>query len=155
MKYWKLLVSIVLVQLVGIAGGVFTYPAIEGWYSGLEKSALTPPGWVFGPAWTILYLLMAIAVYLVWQKGWKKALVRSAVWIFIGQLGLNLLWSMLFFGLHNPAVALVDIGLLWLMIVWTIWAFAKISKPAAWLLVPYILWVSFAAYLNYVVVALN
>jgi translocator protein len=120
------------------------------WYDLLVKPALNPPSWVFGPAWTVLYVLMAVAALLVWKK--KK---WNALAVFGIQLGLNLIWTPLFFGLHSPGWAFVDIVLLWAAIVWTIVAFSKVSKTAAWLLAPYILWVSFAAYLNLSVWMLN
>lgn len=120
------------------------------WYDQLIKPALNPPSWVFGPAWTVLYVLMAVAAVLVWRK--KK---WNALAIFGVQLALNLIWTPLFFGLHSPSWAFVDIVLLWGAIVWTIVAFSKVSKTAAWLLAPYILWVSFAAYLNFSIWLLN
>lgn len=146
----KLGVMVVVCELAGIAGSIFTIPAISGWYAGLTKSALTPPAWVFGPAWTTLYFLMGIAAYLVWRTGEVRAL--RVFWV---QLAVNVLWSYFFFGMHNPALALFDIALLWVLIIWTMTAFAKISRPAMYVLVPYIAWVSFAAYLNYSVWILN
>ncbi|MES2215763.1 MAG: TspO/MBR family protein [Patescibacteria group bacterium] len=125
------------------------------WYETLIKPALTPPSWVFGPAWTTLYILMAISALVVWKKGWAKREVKIALGAFAIQLILNLIWSPLFFGLHNPGAALIDIILMWLVIVWTMILFYKLSKPATYLLVPYILWVSFAMYLNYSIWALN
>jgi len=154
-NYKRLIISLALPQLAGIIGSVFTVSAIPNWYAGLVKPALNPPSWVFGPAWTTLYLLMGIAAFLIWKKGLDRKDVKIAFGIFIGQLVLNTLWSIIFFGLHSPGWALVDIIALWLAIVWTIAVFYKISKPAAWLLVPYILWVSFAGYLNYSIWTLN
>ncbi len=148
---WARLGIMVLVcELAGIAGSVFTVPVISGWYAGLTKSALTPPGWVFGPAWITLYFLMGVAAYLVWRKGEVRAL-----YVFWAQLTVNVLWSYFFFGMHNPALALIDIVLLWALILWAIAAFAKISRSAAYVLIPYIAWVSFAAYLNYSIWMLN
>lgn len=151
----KLVIAIVISELAGIIGSVFTAPSIAGWYATLAKPALNPPAWVFGPVWTTLFALMGIAAFLVWRKGLDRRDVKIALGIFIGQLVLNALWSIIFFGLHSPGGALIEIVILWLAILATIIAFYKISKPAAWLLVPYILWVSFAAYLNYSIWMLN
>jgi tryptophan-rich sensory protein len=151
----KLILAIVIYELVGVIGSVFTTPNISGWYSGLTRPALNPPSWVFGPVWTILFALMGIAAYLVWKKGLDDRHVRAALGIFFAQLVLNVIWSLIFFGNQNPGGALIEIVFLWLAIVATIIAFAKVSKPAAWLLLPYILWVSFAIYLNYSIWQLN
>lgn len=150
-----LLVAVVVCEAVGLIGAVFTAPAIGGWYVALAKPALTPPGWVFGPVWTALYALMGVAAFLVWKRGWRRREVRIALAVFAVQLALNALWSFLFFGWHAPGIALVEIAFLWLAILATIVAFTRISRAAARLLVPYIAWVSFAAYLNYALWALN
>ncbi|MFA6338636.1 MAG: TspO/MBR family protein [Candidatus Paceibacterota bacterium] len=152
---FKFIIAIVVSELAGIIGSVFTTPSIAGWYAGIVKPALNPPAWVFGPVWTTLFVLMGIAAFLVWKKGLDRRDVKIALGIFLGQLVLNTLWSIIFFGLHSPGSALVEIVFLWLGILATIVAFYKISKLAAWLLVPYILWVSFAAYLNYAIWSLN
>ncbi len=152
---FKLIIAIVVSELAGIIGSVFTTPSIADWYAGIVKPALNPPAWVSGPVWTTLFALMGIAAFLVWKKGLDRRDVKIALGIFLGQLVLNTLWSIIFFGLHSPGGALVEIVFLWLAILATIIAFAKISKPAAWLLVPYILWVSFAGYLNYSIWTLN
>ena len=158
---FKLIIAIVVSELAGIIGSVFTTPSIAGWYATLVRPALNPPAWIFGPVWTTLFALMGLSAWLIWQKldsgseaGMTKR-VKIALGIFIGQLILNTLWSIIFFGLHSPGAAFVEIIFLWLAILATIIAFAKISKPAAWLLVPYILWVSFAGYLNYSIWMLN
>ena len=151
----KLIIAIVVSELAGIIGSVFTTPSIAGWYAMLVRPTLNPPAWVFGPVWTTLFALMGIAAFLVWKKGLERRDVKIALGIFIGQLVLNTLWSIIFFGLHSPGAAFVEIIFLWLAILATIIAFAKISKPAVWLLVPYILWVSFAAYLNFAIWILN
>ncbi len=152
---FKLIIAIVVSELAGIIGSVFTISAIPNWYAGLVKPALNPPSWVFGPVWTTLYALMGIAAFLVWRNGWERKEVKTALSIFGLQLFLNAIWSIIFFGLHSPGWALVDIVALWFAIVWTIAVFYKISKPAAYLLLPYILWVSFASYLNYAIWAFN
>jgi tryptophan-rich sensory protein len=152
---FKLIIAIVVSELAGIIGSVFTTPSIAGWYAGIVKPALNPPAWVFGPVWTTLFALMGIAAFLVWKKGLDRRDVKIALGIFLGQLVLNTLWSIIFFGLHSPGGALIEIVFLWLAILATIVAFYKTSKPAAWLLVPYILWVSFSGYLNYSIWTLN
>ena len=154
-NFFKCIISIILVEGVGIISGVLTNTSVTTWYSNLEKSNLNPPAWIFGPVWTILYFLMAVAAFLVWKKGFQKKGVKIALSTFIFQLLLNFLWSIFFFGLHNPLLALIDIVLLWLAILGTMVLFYKISRPAMYLLLPYLLWVSFASYLNYTIWILN
>lgn len=148
--------AVVAVEVAGSIGALFTAPAVGSWYADIAKSSLTPPSWVFGPVWTILFALMGLALFLVWRK-WRAgaSAARAGLFAFAVQMVFNVLWSYFFFGLANPLLALGDIVLLWLAILATIYTFAKVSKPAAWLLAPYILWVSFAAYLNYTIVMLN
>ena len=145
---------VALAEGAGAFGSLFTAPAIQGWYATLTKPDLTPPSWVFAPVWSTLFLFMGIAAYLVWQRR-HVSHVRTSFVFFGVQLALNVLWSFLFFGLQNPAFALLDIAFLWVAIFGTIVAFAKVSRSAAWLLAPYLAWVSFAAYLNYLLWALN
>jgi len=154
-NFFKLVIAIGVSELAGVIGSVFTISAIPNWYAGLVKPALNPPAWVFGPVWTTLYALMGVAAFLIWRMGWERKEVKMALGVFGIQLFLNAIWSIIFFSLHSPGWALVDIVLLWLAIVWTIAVFYKISKPAAYLLVPYLLWVSFASYLNYAIWVLN
>lgn len=153
--FLKLFFAIVISEAAGIIGSLFTASAIPGWYAGLVKPEFNPPNWVFGPVWTTLYALMGIAAFLVWKRGSERREVKTALAIFVGQLALNTLWSIIFFGLNNPGAAFIEIILLWIAIAITIAVFAKISRAAAWLLVPYLLWVSFAGYLNYAIWALN
>lgn len=178
MIFLKFVISIAVVELVGVIGAVFTVPAISGWFAGLEKSALMPPAKVFGPVWTLLYFLIGVSLFLVWKNGWKttnpifEKKVKSwnrwserlwagdlqktnAVSIFALQLILNAAWPYLFFGLHLPGLAFSEILMLWFAIVWTIAVFYRISRPAAYLLIPYLLWVSFACYLNFTIFILN
>lgn len=152
---FKLVIAIGVSELAGIIGSVFTAPAIQGWYASLVRPEFSPPNWVFGPVWTTLYALMGIAAFLIWKKGLERRDVKIALGIFLVQLALNALWSIIFFGLRSPGGAFIEIIFLWLAIVAAIIAFLKISKAAAWLLAPYILWVSFAAYLNYAIYSLN
>ena len=124
------------------------------WFAALKKPSWNPPGWVFGPVWTALYAMMAAAAWLVWQRGgWKEQ--RKPLLIFLAQLALNAVWTPLFFGLHQPGVAFAEIVLLWLAIVATLVAFRPVNRTAAWLLVPYLAWVSFAAVLNGTLWSLN
>lgn len=154
-NFLKLILCIALAQAAGLIGTIFTMPAIGTWYATLARPELAPPNWIFAPVWTTLYLLMGIAAFLVWQKGLDRKEVKVALAIFGVQLVLNTLWSIIFFGLQSPGWAFVEIVFLWTAIVATIIAFAKVSKPAAWLLAPYILWVSFAGYLNFMIFWLN
>jgi len=154
-KVFGILVSILVCELAGFVGSVFTTPSIPGWYAGLVKPPFNPPSWVFAPVWTILYALMGLSAFLVYEKGPKKSEVRKALAVFAGQLLLNALWSIVFFGAHMILGAAVVIVLLGAMIVASMWLFFRISKAAAYLLVPYILWVSFAAVLNISLYVLN
>lgn len=135
-------------------GGLATGPAIPDWYQSLEKPAWTPPDAAFGPVWTLLYIAMAVAAWLVWKRGGWAA-HRTALTLWVVQLVLNSLWSILFFGLRNPALALGEIGLLWLAILATLIAFWRVSRPAGWLMVPYLAWVSYASALNFAIWSLN
>ena len=130
------------------AGAIGSLAGTNAWYGTIEKPAFTPPDWVFGPVWTILYLLMGVAAFLVWQRGLDLRKVRVALAWFLGQLVLNALWSPVFFGLHRIDLALVVIVLLWAVLVVTIYYFLRVSRPAGLLLIPYLLWVSFATVLN-------
>jgi len=136
-------------------GSVFTAHSLTYWYSGLVKPAFNPPNWIFGPVWTVLYILMGTALYLVWEKGIKNEQAKTAIWVFGAQLALNFIWSILFFGLRSPLYAFVEIILLWIAIATTIFMFYKIEKRAAYLLIPYICWVTFAAFLNFTIWQLN
>lgn len=151
----KLVAAVGVSQLAGLLGTIVTAPAIPGWYAALEKPALNPPSWVFGPVWTTLYVLMGIAAFLVWRKGLQEREVRIALGVFVVQLVLNALWSFVFFGMQEPGLALINIATLWLAIVITGILFWRIERAAAYLLVPYLLWVSFASYLNYAIWSLN
>jgi len=122
------------------------FPPAE-WYLALDKPDWHPPSWVFGPVWSTLYVMMAVAAWLVWRRG-GFAGQRRALGLFLVQLALNAAWSPLFFGLKRPDIAFAEILLLWLAIAFTLHAFWRVHRPAAWLLVPYIAWVSFAAFLN-------
>ena len=174
----KLLTSIIICELAGVIGSVFTVTEINGWYKYLNKPSFNPPSWIFGPVWTILFILMGISLYLVWSKNfvvknelimktrktwnpltkkffygsWQKA---NIILIFATQFVLNILWSFIFFGKHSPGAAFFELLMLWFAVIYTIINFYRVSKTAAWLLTPYFLWVSFAAILNYFIFILN
>ncbi len=174
----KLIVSILICELAGVFGSLFTAPAIKTWYVFLNKPSFNPPNYVFAPAWTLLFLLMGVSLYLVWAKNWhievKAGEEKQKTWnpisrklfsgswreenavaIFSLQLALNVLWSIIFFGLKMPGVAFTEILMLWFAILYTIVNFYRISKASGFLLVPYLLWVSFAAVLNFYIYLLN
>lgn len=151
----KLIVSVVGCELVGILGTPFTISAIPSWYATLNKPFFAPPNWIFGPVWTLLYLLMGVSIYLIWKLGWKKKNVKTAGIFFLSQLALNFIWSPIFFGLKTPLLGLIVIVLMWVMIVLTMRRFYPLSKLAFYLLIPYLLWVSFATLLNAAIVVLN
>lgn len=154
-KLSKIFAAIIIAGLAGAIGSVFTGSAIQTWYTTLARPSFAPPNFLFGPVWTTLYIFMGIASYLIFEKGWERKDVKRALNIYLAQLVLNALWSIVFFGLHAIGWALVVIIALWILILMTILSFRKISKPAAYLLVPYILWVTFATALNYGFFALN
>jgi benzodiazapine receptor len=151
----KLVVSLVACQCAGLIGSIFTTPAIPTWYASLQKPAFNPPNWLFAPAWITLYLLMGVAAFLIWRKGLKQKGVKAALVIFLVQLVLNALWSVVFFGLQSPLWGVVVILALWIAILLTILRFFKLSTAAGSLMLPYILWVSFAAVLNIAIFMLN
>ncbi|MCX6720156.1 MAG: tryptophan-rich sensory protein [Candidatus Staskawiczbacteria bacterium] len=177
-NFIKLLFSIIVCEMAGIIGSIFTVPSIKLWYATLNKPAFNPPNWIFGPVWTTLFLLMGISFYIVWSKkfavrqsakvlkikawnrwsqklwtgSWQKINVIS---IFILQLVLNICWSLIFFGMHLPGIAFFELLMLWFAILYTIINFHRISKLASYLLLPYLLWVTFAALLNLSISLLN
>jgi len=149
------LLAIVLPQIAGFIGAFFTVRAIPEWYALLVKPNLAPPNWVFAPVWTTLYLLMGAALFLVWRRVGSDVRARSAVVVFLIQLALNALWSFLFFGLRSPSLGFLGIAFLWVSIVLSMYFFARVSKASFWLLAPYLLWTTFAGYLNYMIWMLN
>jgi benzodiazapine receptor len=151
----KLIICLALTFSAALVGSLFTRGAVTDWYATLNRPYFTPPNWLFGPVWTILYLLMAISAFIVWQKSLVNPAVKIALILYLVQLILNALWSVIFFGLKLPMLAFIEIIMLWTAIVFTILAFARVSITAALILVPYILWVSFAAVLNFSIWFLN
>lgn len=152
----KLVISLIAPQAAGLIGSVFTVTSVNGWYSTIVRPDFAPPNWIFGPVWTTLFVLMGIALFLVWKKeDTQKKKVKLAFQFFAVQLVFNTLWSIIFFGLQSPGWAFVEIVFLWISIALTLYLFAPISRLAAWLLVPYLAWVSFAAFLNFSIWMLN
>ena len=147
--------TLILSLLLAFTAAAFgaSFPP-DAWYDGLAKPPWNPPGWLFGPVWTVLYAGMAIAAWRVWQRRADQP-VGPALGLYLGQLVLNGAWSWLFFGLHRPAWALIEILCLWVAIVATMIAFFRRDRIAGWLLVPYLAWVSFASVLNYTLWQLN
>jgi tryptophan-rich sensory protein len=150
----KLIICCSVPLAIGFAGSFFTANSMD-WYQTLAKPAFNPPSWVFAPVWTVLYLLMGISAFLVWRKGLADIAARVALACFILQLVFNALWTLIFFGAKQSLIAFGDIILLWLAIAATIICFYRVSKLSAILLVPYIVWVSFAAVLNAAICMLN
>lgn len=151
----KLIAAIVICQGTGLLAGLATASSVNTWYDTLTKPGFTPPNWLFAPVWTTLYFLMAIAAYLVWRKGINTPGVKRALGIFLLQLLFNGLWSIFFFGLQSPVLGLLDIIILIILLVLTIIYFYRIKKWAAYLLIPYLVWVLYATALNTAIVVLN
>jgi tryptophan-rich sensory protein len=151
----KLGLSILIPQAAGLLGAFFTRSSISNWYRYLEKPSFNPSGRFISLLWTALYLLMGISAFLIWRKGLEYPMVKGALAIYGVQLSINVLWSWAFFYLRSPLAGLIVIPVLWASILATILKFRKISTAAAVLLIPYLLWVSFAAYLNYAIWRLN
>jgi len=148
-------VSILIAQLAGAIGSVFTANSIQDWYAFLEKPVFSPPNWLFAPAWITLYILMGIAAFLVWKKKDDLSFRNCALKLYGINLILNVLWSIIFFGLKNPGLAFAEIIVLWILILVITIKFFRISRIAGFLFVPYLFWVSFASVLNYFVWQLN
>lgn len=151
----KLIIALAIPLIIGLSGGAFTAAEIPNWYAKLNKPSWQPPNWLFGPVWTTLYVLMGIALYLVWKSDVAQSIKQTAFILFAVQLTLNFFWSIVFFNQHQVGWAMAEIIVLWVFILFTIFSFSKINNTAAWLLVPYISWVSFASLLNYTIWKLN
>ncbi|EHQ28940.1 TspO/MBR family protein [Mucilaginibacter paludis] len=154
-KFLPFIISILITLSIGGVASFFTLPQIKGWYVYLHKPSFNPPNWLFGPVWTLLYIMMGVAAYLIWQQRARRVKYGQARNIYLLQLLFNFSWSIVFFGMHQILAALVVIVLLWVSIVVNIVLFGRINKTAAWLLVPYLLWVSFASVLNFAIYILN
>lgn len=154
MQYFQAFISILVAQAAGILGALFTTTGVGSWYQGLVKPSWNPPNWIFGPVWTTLYTLMGIAAFLVWKT--PASLIRTqALYLYAAQLILNIIWSFAFFGLESPNMGVYIILPLLILIVLTTMRFFALSKVAGGLMIPYILWVSFAAWLNVTIMRLN
>lgn len=155
-NFWKLVVSIAMCQGAGVVGSLFTAPSIAGWYQFLNKPAFSPPNWLFGPVWITLYTLMGISFYLIWSGGLNKKGAKFALGFFVAHLFVNAGWSIVFFGLHNISFAFAVILVLLTMIIILIkFLFCSINRLASNLLIPYLVWVSIATFLNYSLMVLN
>lgn len=153
--YMKLFISILIPLIVGGLSGFFTSSGVNGWYAVANKPWFNPPNWIFAPVWTALYILMGIAFYIIWKANAESGIKQTAIIFFAAQMILNFFWSLIFFKMQQPGWAFAEIILMWVAILLTIIWFGKISSIAAWLLVPYICWVSFAMVLNYSIWKLN
>jgi tryptophan-rich sensory protein len=151
----KLVAAVLFCLVLGSLGSIVTVTGSGSWFAQLVKPSFQPPNWLFGPMWTTLFILMGIALYLVWELGTEKPEVRFALGIFGAQFALNIIWSFLFFGLQSPLLGLLDIIILWWMILATIILFYRIRKGAAFFLIPYIAWVTIATAVNAAIYLLN
>lgn len=151
---FQLIVCIAIPVAVGGVAGSITAPAIDGWYTTLNKPSFNPPNWLFAPVWTTLYVLMGVSFYMIWVHPQEKY-KRRCMQVYALQLFLNFLWSIIFFALEKPDLALIEIVTLWVAILWMISLFRKIKPIAGYLQIPYLLWVSFATVLNFVIWWLN
>ena len=154
-KPLKIIAIVIGCEMVGILGSYFTFSSIPTWYAYLNKPFFNPPNWIFGPVWTLLYAMMGFAAFVIWEKAKNKTVRKKAMRLFGFQLFLNGIWTPIFFGLKNLLFALLVIIALWVLILLTIEEFHKIEKKAAYLLVPYLLWVTFATLLNLAILILN
>jgi len=155
MSFLRFIASIALCEGAGLLGSIFTVQSITTWYAELEKPWFTPPAWLFGPAWTTLYALMGLSLFIIWNHHLEYGRSGGTISLFGVQLALNILWSYLFFGLQLPLAAFVEILILWTTILFTLLSSWKVSRLAAFLLVPYLAWVSFASLLNFYIWSLN
>lgn len=154
MKFFAPIISIFIALSAGFIGSFFTKNSVSTWYTTINKPSFNPPSWVFAPVWTVLYVLMGIAGYLIWNQSDLPA-AKIALSLYVVQLVLNTLWSILFFGIKNPGVAFFEIIILLILIIGTTVLFWRINPWAGALMIPYIMWVSFASYLNYTIWQLN
>lgn len=151
----KLAISVIICQVAGLSSAFFTMPAVDSWYQTINKPFFTPPNWIFAPVWVLLFLFMGVSLFFVWRAEPKDGDKKIAVAVFTFQFVLNVLWSFMFFGLRSFLGGFIEIIALWIMILFTMATFSKISKTATYLLVPYIIWVTFAAVLNFTIMWIN
>lgn len=150
----KFSISLAIPLIAGFIGSFFTSSSVNAWYTTLNKPSFNPPNWLFAPVWTILFIMIGISFYMAWSKGFSGQ-KRLPVTIYSLNLLLNLAWSLLFFGLKAPLIAFIEIIILWIVILINIIVFYRISRTSGILLIPYLLWVSFASILNYFIFHLN
>jgi len=151
----KLIIAILVPLAVGGISGFFTASGVDGWYAAVQKPTFNPPNWLFGPVWTLLYILMGISLYLIWKQPETTPYRNTAITIFVIQMVLNFCWSFIFFKLQEPGYAFAEIVLMWLSILLMIIYFIKVNPVAGYLQIPYLCWVSFASVLNYSIWQLN
>ncbi len=151
----RIFIAIAICLFIGFMSGFATQNSISDWYPTLNKPSFNPPNWIFAPVWIILYIMMGIAAGIVWSKGYYHKWVKTALYHFGFQLLLNGMWGIVFFGLKRPDIALLVIIVLIVLILLTIKWFKVVNKTAAYLMIPYLLWVSFAAVLNFMIWKLN
>ena len=160
-RIWRLIVSLAITLFAGFLGSLANFTSLETWYPTLVKPAFQPPSWLFAPVWTILFILMGISLFLIWDQGHKKKKDKnkdyrqSAIFFFGVQLVANVLWSFLFFFFQSPFLAFIEIIVLLITIILNIYYFKSLHRTAAWLLIPYFLWVCFATVLNFTIWQLN
>lgn len=150
-----LAVAIIICELAGVIGALFTTPNIPTWYAGLAKPAMAPGGMFISMVWLLLYAMMGVSLYFIWERGPAKPAVKAVLVVFAIQLILNVLWSYMFFGLRSPFLGLVEIAVLILAVAYLVWKSHKVSPMASWLLAPYLIWLFFAAILNFLIWQMN
>lgn len=151
---WEAIISIIIAEAVGGIGTIFTINSVRTWLPSLIQPSFMPPNWLFGPAWTILYILMGLAAAWIWKKR-KNKKARTALWIYAAQLFFNFIWTPVFFGAHSLFWGLIIIVILWGLIIFTMLKFYALDKKAGWILLPYLAWVTFATVLNFAIWRLN
>lgn len=154
-KLFRISIAMLICVLIGFLSSIATQTSLDTWYASLNKPSFTPPNWIFGPVWILLYIMMGIAAGIVWSKGFYHKWVKTALYHFGFQLLLNAAWSIIFFGLQNPLIALLDIIALFILLLFTIKWFTVVNSTAAYLLIPYVIWVAFATALNFGIWQLN
>ncbi|WP_106790690.1 TspO/MBR family protein [Aquimarina sp. Aq78] len=154
-KLFRIGIAVLICGLIGFLSSIATQTSVNTWYAALNKPSFTPPNWIFGPMWVLLYIMMGIAAGIVWSKGFYHKWVKTALYHFGFQLLLNAAWSIFFFGLQNPLIALLDIIALFILLLFTIKWFTVVNSTAAYLLIPYVVWVAFATALNFGIWQLN
>ncbi|PKV48174.1 MULTISPECIES: TspO/MBR family protein [Aquimarina] len=154
-KLFRIGIAVLICGLIGFLSSIATQTSVNTWYAALNKPSFTPPNWIFGPMWILLYIMMGVAAGIVWSKGFYHKWVKTALYHFGFQLLLNAAWSIFFFGLQNPLIALLDIIALFILLLFTIKWFTVVNSTAAYLLIPYVVWVAFATALNFGIWQLN